>query len=108
MKENMNSKKGMKLLITYDVEPDQMQAYYQFVLGRYIPVMQTLGLEMIEAWHTAYGDWPNRLVGFVARDEQTMREVVSGHTWTELNGQLERYVRDFRYKIIPYEEGFQF
>lgn len=98
---------GMKLLISYDVRPDNMQAYYQFVLGRYIPVMQALGLEMSEAWHTAYGRQPNRLVAFVCRDPQTMRDVVDGDAWAELNDQLEEYVSDLRYKVIPYQEGFQ-
>jgi hypothetical protein len=102
------SGKGLKLLISYDVKPDSMQMYYQFVLGRYIPVLQSLGLEMSEAWHTAYGNWPNRLVGFVSRDAATMRQVMGDDTWRELNEQLEEYVTDLRYKVIPYEEGFQF
>jgi hypothetical protein len=99
---------GYKLLLSYDVKPDNVQAYYQFVLGRYIPVMQALGLEMSEAWHTAYGNWPNRLIGFVARDEKSVNELVSGDTWAELNEQLEEYVSEFHYKVVPYEEGFQF
>jgi hypothetical protein len=99
---------GYKLLISYDVKPESVQGYYQFVLGQYIPVMQALGLEMSEAWHTAYGNWPNRLVGFVARDEQSINELVKGDTWAELNEQLEQYVSEFRYKIIPYREGFHF
>jgi hypothetical protein len=99
--------RGYKLLISYDVKQENLNAYYQFVLGRYIPVMQALGLEMNEAWHTAYGNWPNRLVGFVARDLKSVDELLNGETWAELNDQLEEYVSEFRYKIIPYEEGFQ-
>jgi hypothetical protein len=98
---------GYKVLISYDVKPENLNDYYQFVLGRYIPVMQALGLEMSEAWHTAYGNWPNRLVGFVARDQKSIDALVSGDTWIELNEQLEQYVSEFRYKIIPYQEGFQ-
>ena len=55
----------LKLLLSYDVKPDQLQEYYQFVLGRYIPQVQAMGLEVSEAWHTGYGNWPNRLIGFV-------------------------------------------
>jgi hypothetical protein len=97
----------MKLLLTYDVKPDQLQEYYQFVLGRYIPVVQQMGLEVSEAWHTGYGDWPNRLIGFVARDKKTMLSVLNNQEWSDLNDQLEEFVTGFRYKIIPYREGFQ-
>ena len=51
---------GLKLLISYNIRVDDAQDYYQFVLGRYIPALQSLGLEVSEAWHTAYGEYPNR------------------------------------------------
>lgn len=98
---------GFKLLLSYDVRPENVQEYYRFMLGRYVPVMQAMGLEMSDAWHTAYGDQPNRLVGFVAQDEETMADVLDNETWTSLNQELQRFVVDFSYKVIPYEEGFQ-
>jgi hypothetical protein len=98
---------GMKLLLSYNIETDSIDQYYQFVLGHYIPAMQTMGLEMSEAWHTAYGDYPQRLVGFVARDRQTMDDLLYGDIWSQLNEQLQQFVGDLRYKVIPYQEGFQ-
>ena len=99
---------GLKLLISYNIDLDNAQEYYEFVLGRYVPVMQALGLEMSEAWHTAFGDYPNRLIGFVTRDDAVMRDVLSGETWEELNDELREYVTEFDYKVIPYKLGFQF
>ncbi|MGH2536589.1 MAG: hypothetical protein ACRDHL_04265 [Candidatus Promineifilaceae bacterium] len=102
------SANGLKLLIAYNIRPDDSQAYYEFVLGHYIPTLQSLGLEVSEAWHTAYGEHPNRLVGFVARDGDGMRAVLHGEAWDELNEQLREYVTDFSYKVIPYRIGFRF
>jgi hypothetical protein len=99
---------GVKLLLTYNVKQEEVQEYYQFVLGRYIPAVQALGLEMSEAWHTAYGESPNRLVGFVARDKETMNNLLADESWGALNEQLQRFVTHFHYKVIPYREGFQF
>jgi hypothetical protein len=98
----------MKLLLSYDVKPDQLQEYYQFVLGRYIPQVQAMGLEVSEAWHTGYGDWPNRLIGFISRDKQTMNSLLNNQEWADLNDQLEEFVTGFTYKVVPYREGFQF
>jgi hypothetical protein len=98
---------GMKILVSYSINEDNAQAYYEFALGRYIPAMQSLGFEVSEAWHTAYGDYPNRLVGFVCRDRVTMTDTLNSDIWEALNDQLLEYVSDFSYKIIPYKIGFQ-
>lgn len=104
MKESTS---GYKLLLSYDVSPEHMQEYYRFVLGRYVPVMQAMGLEMSDAWHTAYGNFPNRLIGFVAREKKTLEEVLDNESWAALNEELQQFVSDFNYKVIPYREGFQ-
>jgi len=98
---------GLKLLLEYDVNQDTLQDYYQFVMGQYVPTLQSMGLQMSEAWHTAYGDAPNRLLGFVCGDQQTMDNLLISDAWVDLNDQLEKYVTDFHYKIIPYRGGFQ-
>ncbi len=98
---------GLKLLLEYDVNQDTLQEYYQFVMGQYVPTLQSMGLQMSEAWHTAYGDAPNRLLGFVCGDKQTMDNLLTSDAWVDLNDQLEKYVTDFHYKIIPYRGGFQ-
>ena len=104
----MNDVEGYKLLLSYDVNPERMQDYYRFMLGRYVPVMQAMGLEMSDAWHTAYGDLPNRLIAFVTADRQTVDDLLENQTWAALNEELQQLVNDFEYKVIPYREGFQF
>ena len=98
---------GLKLLLEYDVNQDTLQEYYQFVMGQYVPTLQSMGLQMSEAWHTAYGDAPNRLLGFVCGDQQTMDNLLISDAWVDLNDQLEKYVTEFHDKIIPYRVGFQ-
>ena len=98
---------GLKLLISYNIDLDDSQEYYQFVLGKYIPAMQSMGLEMSEAWHTAYGAYPNRLIGFISRDGQLLRELMDGEEWEELNEELSELVTELEFKVIPYRLGFQ-
>lgn len=98
---------GVKLLLEYEVSPDTVQEYYQFVMGHYVPTLQSMGLQMSEAWHTAYGNAPNRLIGFVSGDWDTMNALLDSDTWLELNAELEKYVSDFQFKVVPYRGGFQ-
>jgi hypothetical protein len=99
---------GYKLLLSYEVKPELMQEYYQFVMGRYVPIVQSMGLQMSEAWHTAYGDLPNRLIGFVCEDRSTIEALLNSDNWLTINEQLGQFVTDFSYKVIPYRGGFQF
>lgn len=101
------SARGVKLLLEYEVTPDTTQEYYQFVMGQYVPALQSMGLQMSEAWHTAYGDAPNRLLGFVCADWDTMNTLLDSEIWLDLNTELEKYVTDLQYKVVPYRGGFQ-
>ena len=96
---------GLKLLLSYEVEEINLQAYQQFVMQRYVPAMQMMGFQVSEVWHTAFGRAPNRLVGFVCRDRQTLDDLLENEMWLTLNGQLEQYVTDFSYKVVPYQRG---
>jgi len=104
----MNDKPaGLKLLLSYEVNPESLQDYRQFVMQRYIPAMQMMGFQVSEAWHTAYGDAPNRLIGFVCEDRHTVSDLLENEIWQGLNAQLEQYVTDFNYKVVPYRGIFQ-
>jgi hypothetical protein len=98
----------VKMLMTYDVVPELQQAYYEFVLGELIPTAQSMGLVLSEAWHTAYGDYPIRLNGFVAHSQQELDRVLASTEWQQLEEKLKRFVNGYRRKIVPYREGFQF
>lgn len=101
------SKNYFKLILTYELIPDNIESYYQFVLGGYIPLLQQLGLEMIEAWTTSWGEGPGRHIVFASRDRDTIDKLIEDERWFALNDKLEEFVTDFEYKVIPYRVGFQ-
>ena len=98
----------VKMLISYDVVPELQQAYYEFVLGEMVPSAQAMGLVLSEAWHTAYGDYPVRLNGFVAKDRAALDRILTSPEWKQLEDKLKRFVTGYKRKLIPYREGFQF
>src|SRR3989337_2429568 len=59
---------SVKLLLTYDPLPKHREEYFRYVLGEFVPALENLGLTLCEAWHTAYGEYPLRLTGFIAED----------------------------------------
>lgn len=96
-----------KLIIQYDILPDARDAYYQFVLGEFVPALQEMGVYMTEAWHTAYGPYPIRMTTFVTEDFATIEELFRSPRWEELETRFLGYVENYTRKVISYRSGFQ-
>ena len=47
----------VKVLMTWDIDGERDQAYFEFVIGEFIPGAQRLGLQIAEAWATIYGSY---------------------------------------------------
>ena len=56
----------VKLLLSYNIRSGKENAYRRFVLEEFLPKARELGLVPTDAWHTAYGNYPTRLIGFAA------------------------------------------
>jgi hypothetical protein len=97
-----------KLLIVYNVKPAREEAYYRFLMGEFLPVMQSIGLEMVEAWGTAWGDYPQRLIGLTTDGQKALHEILNSERWHEMEAKLADYVDDYRRQVVPYRSGFQF
>jgi len=99
----------VKLILTYDIHPEVQDNYFQFMLGEMVPAVQSLGLQMSGAWHTAYGNYPIRLVEFIAEDRAALTTVLGHPTWGEMETRLQEYVSNYRKKIVRLrDDHFQF
>jgi hypothetical protein len=97
-----------KLLLTYNISPEQQEEYLNFMVNIFVPGLQRLGLVNSGVWHTAYGDYPARLLIFVADDRETMTKALGSKTWKDLETKLERFVKDYTRRVVPFQPGFQF
>ena len=98
----------MKVLLSYDIIPETQETYYQFMLGELVPAVQGMGLGMAEAWHTAVGNYPLRLVAFVGESRTQVDEVLGSEKWDELEARLQQYVTNYKRRIVPFRDRFQF
>ncbi len=99
---------SVKILMTWDISPDRDQEYFEFVVGEFVPGVQRLGLQPIEAWATVYGPYPQIQVGLLAETAQRARAVMNSREWVHLQQQLFGYVKNFSFKVVPAKAGFQF
>lgn len=98
---------SIKLIMTWDISPENEQDYFEFVISEFIPGIQRLGLEPIEAWATIYGDQPQIQVGMLATDLPLAQRAIRSVTWKQLQTKLFTFVKNFSYKLVPARTGFQ-
>lgn len=98
----------VKVILTYDIVPETRDAYYQYVLGEMVPRAETLGLDMVEAWHTLIGNYPQRLVSFVAQNADAARVALDSDEWQEMEERLLHYVVNYQRRTVPMRDVFQF
>ncbi len=97
----------VKLLISFNIKTGQETAYRRFVLEEFLPQAQELGLLPTDAWHTAYGNYPARLIGFVAEDIETLQAARSNEKWQSLFKKLQGYTGSLSQRVVPFKGGFQ-
>ncbi len=98
----------VKLLLTYNIKPSRETEYYRYIMGEFLPSLQNMGLYMVEGWHTAYGDYPMRLIAFQADSERHMKAALNSTEWKEAKKKLIRFVRDYEERVVPAKNVFQF
>jgi len=97
----------VKLIMTWDINPEHEQDYFEFVIREFIPGVQRLGCELTDAWATVYGDQPQIMVGAIISSLNRARQLINGQEWTDLNLKLMEFVHNYDQKIIPAKSGFQ-
>ncbi len=101
-------RRSVKLLMTYDPVPELRESYFDYMMGEFIPRLERLGLTMCESWHTAYGEYPLRLIAFMAPDGRTMDEILTSHAFATLEDGFKAYVSNYRRRTVPGRGWFQF
>ena len=99
---------SVKLLLSFDPLPGKREAYFQYVLGEFIPTLEHLGLQMCELWHTAYGAYPLRLTGFLAPDRDTLSDILSSEGFKDMELKLQGFVSNYQRRVVPMKKRFQF
>jgi len=97
-----------KLILTWDINPEHEQEYFEFVVREFLPQVQKIGFQLTDAWVTVYGEQPQIMVGAVLPSIDQIRTVMNSPQWEKLIGKLMNFVTNFDSKIVPASGGFQF
>ena len=99
---------SVKVIMTWDIAADHEQEYFEFVIGEWVPGVQRLGFQPIDAWATVFGAYPQIQVGLLADSAPKVRELMSSKDWNTLEDKLRSYVKNYSFKVVSARNGFQF
>ena len=104
----MDFDRDVKLIITYDPIAERREDYFRYVLAEFVPALERLGLKMREVWHTAYGDYPLRLLAFTAENGSDIAEILADPEFHALEHRLFAFVENYERRLVPVRQRFQF
>ena len=99
---------SVKLLMTWDIATEHEQEYFEFVISEFIPGIQRIGLDPIEAWATIYGNYPQIQVAMLAPDLPNAQRILNSVDWNNLRDRLFQFVKNYSFKVVDAKGGFQF
>jgi hypothetical protein len=99
---------NVKVIMSWDIIQGREQEYFEFVVRRFMPGVQKLGMALSDAWVTIYGERPQILVGAVVPGLAKAEKIITSEEWQKLNSRLLDFVQNYDMKIAPLEGGFQF
>ena len=97
----------IKLLMQWDIRAGRDSQYLEFIVGEFVPAVARMGLQIVDAWYTLYGDVPQILVAGVAPNEQALHKILISEDWEKLLDNLAKYVNNFQQKIVADRDRFQ-
>jgi hypothetical protein len=99
---------SVKVIMTWDIAADHEQEYFEFVIGVWVPGVQRLGLQPVDAWATVFGAYPQIQVGLLADNAPKAREIMGSQDWGALQDRLLGFVSNYSCKVVSARGGFQF
>lgn len=97
-----------KLIMTWDINPEHEQEYFEFVVREFLPQIQKLGFQLSDAWITVYGKQPQIMVGAILPTMEQIQRIINSSQWAALIDELFGFVINFNLKVVPANGGFQF
>jgi hypothetical protein len=94
--------------MTWDIAGERDQDYFEFIISEFLPGIQRVGLEPIEAWATIYGNYPQIQVAMLAPDLVNAQRILDSADWQNLRDRLFGFVKNYSCKLVSARGGFQF
>lgn len=97
----------VKLLLSWDIKPGYESEYFNFVYREFGPGLIKLGIQITEAWYTAFGTGPQIVIGGVVETPEKLSSILDSEEWAELYDKLSGYITNYNHRVVRATGRFQ-
>ena len=90
----------VKLNQYWTVIPGKTEEYHKFILKKFIPGVNQLGLHTVAVWSVLVGAYSEIMFESVTSDLDLLEKAVKDKKYKELKGDLLNYVKKYKTKIL--------
>lgn len=98
----------VKVIMTWDIQDDQEQAYIDFAINELNPTLGVLGLQISDVWYTVVGGGPEMVVSGLMPNRADAVGLIRSRDWQRLRQKLEQFVENVRVRVIEPQKPFEF
>lgn len=96
-----------KLMMSWDIKPGKEGEYFEFIVREFAPQLTRMGIQIVEAWYTVFGNGPQIVTGGVIDDLETLKKILESDEWRELKSELMKFITNYQQKVVPATGRFQ-
>lgn len=90
----------VKLNQYWTVIPDKAEEYNKFILKKFIPGVNKLGLHTVAVWTVLVGSYSEIMFESVSNDLELIEKALKDKKYKELKADLLNYVRKYKTKVL--------
>lgn len=84
----------------WDIATNKNNEYSDYIMTRYAPKMQELGLKLLGGYYVAVGEGPRIIAASLAQSMEQLQKALDNDTYQTLNSEILNYVTRYRSRIL--------
>lgn len=84
----------------WTIDFDKNEAYEKFVIRKYIPGMNKLGIHIVAGWTVLIGGFSEIILEGISNDLELLEKALRNKKFRELNDELQNYIKQYFTKVL--------
>ena len=84
----------------WTVEFDRGKEYEKFMIRKYIPGINKLGIHIVAGWAVLIGGYSENILEGISNDLELLEKALRDKRYRELNDELQNYVKKYKTKVL--------
>lgn len=100
---------AVKLMHYYTIIPSQNDAYKEFIIKKFIPEINQLGLHTVAGWSVLVGSYSEVILETASSDLDQLEAALKSEEYRHLKSDLLNYIKKYKTKVLmPLKKGREY